>query len=838
MATMVNLSNEQKDYLQKLTDWASSDECKQTIYNRLCSAFQELIIKKEKSKEQIKLNLLKEELAKEKEKNTNGAKYSKTISIVESIHRNIERCYESELFGIVLLKYIHNIDAAKEYLLASQIRLEIPSDNLLDIEIGNRQKVQKIDSLISILDKWIEDLENTSTFSNNRIDAIKAKYQKYRSEFHMYRFLSSVCVLSHYIDKPEEAKAFLSEIFTKRQEIFYSNLEKWAESLEDKKCGKWLSSFLHKGRDLRIRSITVLRYIDDEDKAKAFLLSKYDEKLDWDKKKRDQREIRRKSVFDSYNDYKNSLSSFIPGLTKDTKLYSRCISTNSNDKIEPLTMMSYEDGIKIWKDCIRFGAWGYHLSLQATNQLFYIYCSTYRKHTRTFTFFSSSILDIIKEYCSAFLDRNLLDHTMGCVVIREFDSKKSIKCYTCLLTDEASQFSKDPIFVYKSLVSSSKFYHDVAGYRLVFKALIWHLLKDKTSSIDFSADRDFTQEERKLLFELISQFYDSMPFEDKNICHFIDTDKYRFPDNEHDNQIFYKKSYSDRIINLKHCVSSQYDSQIFEDRFFQWAKIKYEYGDTNFKKLAETIGGNISKGKYIDLWFDNTSADFISNLRVLTFLNWAYVSNDTGNVKKITACWLIYIIYKQYKDSYERDKNFWTLMLAYILIENQLIFNTLISRVKKDSQKVNNNIDVPSIVMALTKNIKQLKKELSYEQKCFLSDNVYKCTLFEDYQKRNKEAKCCNLKEAVIIINDICELIEANKGIIKDYSKQSILELLIDVPKFEVPHNFTYTSHHSYNYDRYNGDFTGTYAHDVMGYSNSDIETIFDGEPDAYWNID
>ena len=31
---------------------------------------------------------------------------------------------------------------------------------------------------------------------------------------------------------------------------------------------------------------------------------------------------------------------------------------------------------------------------------------------------------------------------------------------------------------------------------------------------------------------------------------------------------------------------------------------------------------------------------------------------------------------------------------------------------------------------------------------------------------------------------------------------------------------------------------SGTYAHDAMGYSNSDIETIFDGEPDAYWNID
>lgn len=35
-------------------------------------------------------------------------------------------------------------------------------------------------------------------------------------------------------------------------------------------------------------------------------------------------------------------------------------------------------------------------------------------------------------------------------------------------------------------------------------------------------------------------------------------------------------------------------------------------------------------------------------------------------------------------------------------------------------------------------------------------------------------------------------------------------------------------------YDRY----SGTYAQDVAGYSDDDIDTIFDGEPDAYWNID
>lgn len=35
-------------------------------------------------------------------------------------------------------------------------------------------------------------------------------------------------------------------------------------------------------------------------------------------------------------------------------------------------------------------------------------------------------------------------------------------------------------------------------------------------------------------------------------------------------------------------------------------------------------------------------------------------------------------------------------------------------------------------------------------------------------------------------------------------------------------------------YDRYHG----TYAQNEMGYSDNDIDTIFDGDPDAYWNID
>lgn len=35
-------------------------------------------------------------------------------------------------------------------------------------------------------------------------------------------------------------------------------------------------------------------------------------------------------------------------------------------------------------------------------------------------------------------------------------------------------------------------------------------------------------------------------------------------------------------------------------------------------------------------------------------------------------------------------------------------------------------------------------------------------------------------------------------------------------------------------YDRY----SGSWAQDIEGYSDDDIDTIFDGDPSAYWNID
>ena len=46
-----------------------------------------------------------------------------------------------------------------------------------------------------------------------------------------------------------------------------------------------------------------------------------------------------------------------------------------------------------------------------------------------------------------------------------------------------------------------------------------------------------------------------------------------------------------------------------------------------------------------------------------------------------------------------------------------------------------------------------------------------------------------------------------------------------------------YEPHYSYDRPHYE-DFAGTYAQDVAGYSDEAIYDAFEGDPDAYWNID
>lgn len=53
--------------------------------------------------------------------------------------------------------------------------------------------------------------------------------------------------------------------------------------------------------------------------------------------------------------------------------------------------------------------------------------------------------------------------------------------------------------------------------------------------------------------------------------------------------------------------------------------------------------------------------------------------------------------------------------------------------------------------------------------------------------------------------------------------------------------NDNYDYDYDYDEDDYGthyGKYAGTYAQDVAGYSDYVIDDAFEGDPDAYWNID
>ena len=68
-----------------------------------------------------------------------------------------------------------------------------------------------------------------------------------------------------------------------------------------------------------------------------------------------------------------------------------------------------------------------------------------------------------------------------------------------------------------------------------------------------------------------------------------------------------------------------------------------------------------------------------------------------------------------------------------------------------------------------------------------------------------------------------------------DYSDEA------PVPYWEKPRHYPRDRHYDpypYSGSDCEDEYAGTYAHDVAGFSDEDIDTIFDGEPEAYWNID
>ena len=74
--------------------------------------------------------------------------------------------------------------------------------------------------------------------------------------------------------------------------------------------------------------------------------------------------------------------------------------------------------------------------------------------------------------------------------------------------------------------------------------------------------------------------------------------------------------------------------------------------------------------------------------------------------------------------------------------------------------------------------------------------------------------------------------------VVKDNVAQNVV--LSEILGKDEPQEYDCSSNNYYDddYGTSYGEYAGTYAQDVEGYSDDVIDDAFDGDPDAYWNID
>lgn len=693
------------------------------------------------------------------------------------------------------------------------------------------------DILYQQLCDWIESPQTKKQYGSRRWKAMKEKFLLIGINLLAFGELNDV----------ESFKKNISEVFYPDQERYYKQLEKWAETeLKDKSCSNWICSFLRKGRTIPIRQVQVLRFKGDLEKGKAFLISKYEEKLEWDKMKKQNRELRHISLFDTFDEDYNSFQGIWTILEKKYSLFPVCICSNVEGKDYPKISMfgEWTDGLKIQHDTIHYSLFVENLTLSSTNRYFYTYRCRYKKNYKNYIIYSDKAFEIIKEYLMETVpDLSLNDNIVGCITMLDYTSKSDTIGITALLSYSKDDYNPSPRILTNyenSKCLAAKGSQNFLGLRLFANAAIFHIAKKIGHSIYLPLDKTISDPEFKLLLDVIESKYHELPYEDRYLCYFIDSSKYKFPTDQTDNYEIFRLS---RRINLFHSVQRHYSTPIFQEWLFPVAKIIRQYKNDEFKKNTESVGVDFCKYKDSNnIWLDSSDRNFIFNLRTLCFLNWLYVGNKNGIIKILSALWLFNILYTCQLESYRKDKAFFSSLLYYELIQNERIFIIVIDKLKEiDNICLPCKYDSFSIFYHLVRyysnEFKGWRKELSYVQLDLLNGGKKKHELLNLFCQN----QTCNI---TISDTEVIEIASKIFCFIKDllyndaYPHSELLKLFKDMKPFDIPNNFIYTKRNSYNFIEYNDDYSGTYVHDVMGYTNEEIDIIFDGNPDAYWNID
>lgn len=103
---------------------------------------------------------------------------------------------------------------------------------------------------------------------------------------------------------------------------------------------------------------------------------------------------------------------------------------------------------------------------------------------------------------------------------------------------------------------------------------------------------------------------------------------------------------------------------------------------------------------------------------------------------------------------------------------------------------------------------------------------------------KNVEGKwCCFTENAIRELNTMFPDFDYDDSFLQAVERQRNEYEESRHPNETYDYDDCYNEHSYYEEQTY-GRYAGTYAQDEMGYSDEEIDIVFEGDPNAYWNID
>ena len=252
-------SKKKKEIAQELTIWLENYD-RNIVHEKMIEQFSK--VKESCRDDKLSYLLVSERLSEEVEK----------MTYTNSIFENVIKSLQNER----IIRRLLSVDRGKKRILSI---IKMSTSNYTRLWL--KRPIEQVDvtehnalfSLISFLNDWI----NSETFLSLSLEIQKKilqKYKKEKDEVYGCVYRLDLCALFRYVDNYQAAISYLKETFNDEQELLYTRLHSWIDEINDSpECKSRISYYLESSKHLEFKDNVILKYVNDLDCAKTFLLS-------------------------------------------------------------------------------------------------------------------------------------------------------------------------------------------------------------------------------------------------------------------------------------------------------------------------------------------------------------------------------------------------------------------------------------------------------------------------------------------------------------------------------------------------------------------------------------